>query len=57
MTRLYWVVVRNDRTGEDERMTTRPFIHEEAVTILSKLIPDRERPKHTRSLLVEAGPE
>ncbi len=52
--RLYHVVVRNDRTGEDTRLTAYACLHHEAVTIKSKQRPDRERPAHLRCLLVEA---
>ena len=50
---LYHVIVRNDRTGEDTRMTSPPLPHHEAVTVRSKLIPDRTarppaQPRHPR---------
>lgn len=52
--RLYHVIVRNDRTGEDIVMTRYPCPHREAVTIKSKLIPDTRRPAWCRSMLLPA---
>lgn len=50
---LYHIVVRNDKTGEDTRMTSSPLTHRDACVMKSKLIPDSRRPKHCRTLLVE----
>ena len=51
-TSLYHIVVRNDRTKVDTRMTATPCTHAEACTIMRKMIPDTERPPHLRTLLV-----
>lgn len=51
---LYHLVVRNDKSGEDTYMTSNPVTHQEACTMKSKMIPDTRRPKHLRTMLIEA---
>jgi hypothetical protein len=35
--RLYYVVVINEQTGNKTYMTTKPFTHQQAMTIISKI--------------------
>lgn len=54
--RLYHVIIRNDRKGEDTYLSLRPMIHREATTFLSKTMPDSHKTPWIRTMLIEVDP-